>query len=59
MQEFEQAQPLLQRVVDLYNQVYTEWLDFSGQTMRGTNLRMGHAMGAMKLGEQAAPIHRG
>ena len=54
--EFDQAQPLLQRVVDLHNEALAAWFDFSGKTNRATTLRMGHAIGQMKLKEQTVPV---
>jgi hypothetical protein len=52
--EFDQAQPLLQQVVDAYNAALTAWVDFNGQINRGANLRIGHALGKQKLAEQTA-----
>ncbi len=53
--EFDAAQPLLQRVVDLFNAGRAAWFDFTGNTARATALKMSQAF-KMKLGEQSAPI---
>lgn len=47
--EHDQAQPLLQQVIDHYNVAYAAWADFSGKTNRVTTLRIGHALGNLSL----------
>ncbi|MBY0506444.1 MAG: hypothetical protein K2X03_21175 [Bryobacteraceae bacterium] len=47
--EHDQAQPLLQQVIDHYNIAYAAWADFSGKTNRATTLRIGHALGKLSL----------
>ena len=56
--ETDQAEPLLQQVVDIYNQALTNWLEFNGQTNRAATRRIGEGLGKLALGEDSIPVHR-